>query len=998
MMLALSPALMLAALTLMPGTPAPATVSGGEVRAFRVAARPDHVVTGFLEQHDADLVVRVRSPNGALVAEIDGRRRAQEVIAFTTATEGVYTIEVAALRRSAKRTTFTIQIEDVRPATADMRLLDAVVLTTDAKKLVAGGGRAALEGAVDRLTRAHELWRALAMAAPELAALVSVADAQYGLSQYAAAQALYRDALAICEARDDRQTCAEVRTNLAMACWRLSQTPEALTLLDRAAGDWHQLGSAYGEAGALSNRGLLLQEVGLYDEARQHLQRALTLIRSVKDLRGEGFVHNNIGAALDQLGHSREGLQSLTRAVALFQQVGDRLAQARAMLFQAHIHYRLGSRSRALATAQRALSIIRTVSNRSAEADALALVGRIVAASDPAASKSAYDRAGEIYRSVGSRRGQADVLHAQGVAALAAKQAPAAVAYLLDALTIRHAISLPRLEADTLARLSEAERAIGNLDAARSAIESAIALIEQSRTEIFDRDLRAAYLRSYEDYYGQHIDLLVDLHRRGPGQSLAAQVFAASERQRARQLADAVRTRWAANASDILPEVRERERELRRQLNYWSWQAWQQAALPESRPREQQIRSTVERLLSDYAEVEAGIARAIPGIRSLLQPDPLPLDALQRDALDARTLVLQYVLGTSRSYLLAITRDGIEIHDLPARRAIEAHARALTRELGVRSGGAPQLAARRDAAIALGRILLGPVAGALNGRRLLIIPDGALHYVAFAALGHPVSRLPVVESDEIVVAPSVSLLLSMKRRAARRVRAPKRLAVLADPVFDRDVRLTATSPATGSPGGRRFSRLPFSRDEADRILQLVPEGSRLRAVDFDANRPLVTGGGLKGYQIVHIASHGVQDDLHPDLSGIVLSLVDASGAARDGFLRLQDLPTVPVDADLVVLSACATDVASAATAKSGGEGLANLARGWFSAGVPAVISTLWQIDDESTAELMTRFYRAVLIDGETVASALRTAQRSIARERRWRDPYYWAGFVLQGVS
>ena len=993
MMLPLSFALALAAQALTPGAPAHATLTGSEVRTFAIAAPADHVVIGVLDQGDADLVVRVRSPQGALVAEIDSRERAQEIIAFPVAAAGTYTIDISGLQRSAKAARLTILIETVNPATANDRVVEGVTLSSEAKKLVAAGGRARLEQALDRFTRARAIWRDAAMAAPELTAMVAIADAHYGLSNYPAAQTLYREALAICDARNDRETCAEVRTNLAMACWRLSETPEALTLLERAIDDWRGLGSAYGEAGALSNRGLLLQEVGLYHDASDHFQRALTLIRSVKDRRGEAFVHNNIGAALDQLGQSREGLRSLGRAVALFQEVGDTLAQGRAMLFQAHIQFRLGQGPAALATVQRALALIRKVSNRSAEADALSLTGRVVAATDPSASLTYYEQAREIYRAVGSRRGQADVLHAQGVAALAAGQAPSALNHFAEARAIRRAIGLPRLEADTLARMSDAERAIGNLDGARANIESATAIVEELRTAIFERDLRAAYLSSYKDYFGQHLDLLVEMRRQRPQdhERLAAEIFGVVERQAGRQLAEAVRTRWAATATGIDPQLRERERQLRRQLNYFSWQAWQQAALPESRAREQQIRSTVERLLAEYAAVDADIVRSIPGIASLLGPQTLPLDALQREVLDARTVVLQFVLRQRTSYLLAITRETVAIFDLPPRAVIEEQARAFNRTLGV--AGA---AGGREAARALGRLLLAPAAGLMSGRRVVVIPDGALHYVPFAALAHPVSGQALVESSEIAVAPSATVLVLLKNQAARRPRAAKRLAVIADPVFDRDARVRVAVAAGENPGARRFSRLPFSREEADRILALVPDGLKLRAVDFEANRPLVTGGGLKGYQIVHIASHGIQDDLHPDLSGLVLSLVDANGARRDGFLRLQDLPAVPIDADLIVLSACATDVATT-PANQGGEGLSSLARGWFAAGVPSVISSLWQIDDESTAELMARFYRALLVDGETAASALRTAQRSLARERRWRDPYFWSGFVLQGV-
>jgi CHAT domain-containing protein len=218
--------------------------------------------------------------------------------------------------------------------------------------------------------------------------------------------------------------------------------------------------------------------------------------------------------------------------------------------------------------------------------------------------------------------------------------------------------------------------------------------------------------------------------------------------------------------------------------------------------------------------------------------------------------------------------------------------------------------------------------------------------------------------------------------------------VVADPVFDpADARVTAApKPGATSPPSRRLTRLPFSRDEADRIMALAPPASSLKAVDFEASRALVTGGALRPFRIVHFATHALQDDAHPNLSGIVFSLVDPSGGPRDGFLRLQDMHAVPLDAELVVLSACSTGVAAP---NGGEEGLSSLARGLFAARIPSVLSSLWKIDDEATAELMAVFYRGVLHDRQSPAAALRAAQIAMSKGR-FRDPYYWSGFVLQG--
>jgi CHAT domain-containing protein len=166
----------------------------------------------------------------------------------------------------------------------------------------------------------------------------------------------------------------------------------------------------------------------------------------------------------------------------------------------------------------------------------------------------------------------------------------------------------------------------------------------------------------------------------------------------------------------------------------------------------------------------------------------------------------------------------------------------------------------------------------------------------------------------------------------------------------------------------------------------------LEAVDFEASKATATGGSLNQYRIVHFATHGLINSRHPELSGIVLSLVDEQGMPQDGFLRLHDVYNLKLSADLVVLSACRTALGKDVK----GEGLIGLTRGFMYAGAPRVVASLWDVKDEATAELMKRFYEGMLRRRMTPAAALRTAQLSMAKEKRWEAPYYWAGFVLQG--
>ena len=149
---------------------------------------------------------------------------------------------------------------------------------------------------------------------------------------------------------------------------------------------------------------------------------------------------------------------------------------------------------------------------------------------------------------------------------------------------------------------------------------------------------------------------------------------------------------------------------------------------------------------------------------------------------------------------------------------------------------------------------------------------------------------------------------------------------------------------------------------------------------------------LRRHRILHFATHGTLNTEHPELSGLVFSLVDRSGKPIDGFLRLHEIYNLDLDADLVVLSACRTALGK----EIHGEGLIGLTRGFMYAGASRVVSSVWNIDDRASALLMSRFYTAMFTKKLAPAAALRDAQLSMLREPRWANPHYWAAFGLQG--
>jgi CHAT domain-containing protein len=278
---------------------------------------------------------------------------------------------------------------------------------------------------------------------------------------------------------------------------------------------------------------------------------------------------------------------------------------------------------------------------------------------------------------------------------------------------------------------------------------------------------------------------------------------------------------------------------------------------------------------------------------------------------------------------------------------------------------------------ALSELLLDAIAADLKHKRIVFVPDGALWYVPFGALpapGDPGQR-PLLATHEVVSLPSASVL-SVLRANAQQGRTPaKTIAVFADPEF-----------------GSQFKRLEHTGEEALAIMSMTNESDRLVLVGTRASRDAALSGVLSDYRIVHFATHGFIDTEHPDLSSVVLATVNDAGASIDGFLRLQDIFGLKLNADMVVLSACETGLGQSLR----GEGLVGMTRGFMYAGTPRVVVSLWKVDDAATAALMKVFYEGILTKRLKPADALRQAQLAIAQQPLWSNPYYWAAFTLQG--
>jgi len=944
----------------------------GEVRGLDLELQAGEYVEIEGEQVGVDVVLTLFDPESTPLAEIDSPVGSWgvEVLAAIAPSAGPHRLEVRAFEGQAGGELHLAPAVR-RPAGAEERArLRGFELFTEGEALRRSGERrAAAEGyrqALDRFAAGD---------APsfESEALLRLGKVHRELGEAAEAEEAYRRALPLLESSGRWHRSAIALDHIGRALLARGEVAAARTSFERALELRRLLGSREGEMITLNNLGLVCQRLGAIEEARGHHRQALEIARGVGDPFFEAEALRHLGNFHEALGSIDRAIDAFAEAEAIFERLGDGQGRAEALDRLGQLEADRGDDAKALELLERALALHREMGNEFGRAFSLANISWIHRQrGELGAAAEGYSEALEIFERLGEPRAGADVLRNLAAVA-AAERRPGDARELLDrALQIHRRLGDPAAQAGVLRARAELARSQGELAPARAEIARALELVETLRTRTSSPALRTSYLAELEDFYDAQVDILMASHRRDGEAGWDEQAFEISERGRARTLLEELHSGPARGESGLSGERRGREKELRAELDAAA--ARRRDLLDDWRADEEVLRGLDRRLREFTSELDALQAEARRGDpRWAAGARPLDLDRVRREVLDSGSQLLAFDLGPERSYLFHLTREKLDTFELPPAAEIEALARRAHHFLE-RSHRRESAAAARRAFCELARALFEPLPGGLGDERLLVMAEGALWAVPFAALPEPGAKggceaAPMLERREVVLLPSASAIAALRRRE----REGRGMALLADPEF----------PEAGLP------RLSFSRVEAGAILDAAPEGENLLALGGEASKELVVSGRLADYRVLHFATHGLLDTEHPELSALALSAASGPGEA---FLYAHEIHELDLSSELVVLSACRTALGREAR----GEGILGLPRAFLSAGAKAVVVSLWKVDDRATAELMGHFYRAIFEDGERPAAALRRAQLEVRADPRFAAPYYWAAFTHQG--
>jgi CHAT domain-containing protein/tetratricopeptide (TPR) repeat protein len=1013
--------------------------------AYEVALRAGDVLDLTATQDQVIVKFTVTEPAGGTAHAFDLPQihPLPDRLIFLAQTTGVHRIEVYVDGTNTRATVprdgplaFTIGVEQLGPASpADVERARVARLGARAGALVGQQTLSSIEKAIPLFVEAANGWRALGERRLEGATLRGLANTSAFFTQFRIASA---------EAWE-RQ----------IAIWR------DLGELDLEWDSWRGLNVEYADDG---------RSVQARDAGRE----AIRLSRAFPDRLRHGMDLRR--AAFDEmvLGNYEEARRLAGQALDVGIAVGDVIIEARALDVLARLQALSGDRAAAMQQQERALQLVgedrirrqflmplgfyqlqqgdldaaeRTFTEGLAlatrfvqrEWDALMRIGLgdiKIGRGDRAGARSHYDEARTNLLKTGFLVYRCTLETRAGRLELSDGHLDAGRARFDEALAIATRLGDGPCEAESRSGLADVALATDRLDEAQAQALRVVELVEGFREASVNIEARTLGFASMTSAYERAVDLSMRLAVGSARDAHVAAALSLHERALARGLLDGLTTERLERAVRVPAPLQTELRQLRE-----SWRArvveHETMVQRNATERAKSLAAEIASLAARLRDVEARIDAIDPRHASFVRPQPLNSEAI-RALLDEDTLLLEYALGESRSYLWAVDAREIRAFTLAPRAEIEAAARlahaALAREP---RGLAARSEQQREAVDSLARLVLGPGSTLLAKRRLVVVASGALALVPFSALpvlsaareasgveGPVLSRVEglLIAEHEIVSLPSATVLAALRSLEMRRPRSSKSAVVFADPVYERDdPRLTTglvppTTSVTRSAGhvrsdadsealepprgwataldhqrGVALTRLLFSRREAAAIQRYAPNRP-LSLVGLEATRARALSPDLADYGIIHFAAHGLMQAEVPNLSGVALSLVDRQGRPQNGFLMLPDVYDLSLNADLVVLSACQTALGN----EIRGEGVVGLPRGFMYAGASRVISSLWRVDDEATAALMDGFYRRLLSDRLPPAAALRAAQLEVRRTPRWRAPFFWAGFVLQG--
>ncbi len=774
------------------------------------------------------------------------------------------------------------------------------------------------------------------------------------LGQFREAMNYYEQALEISERLEAKPSMSQDLGNLASCHLGLGEIPEALAKLDRALALARETGLAREEANWLKGKGDVLLDVGRHSEGLDLYQQALVIYESAGNKRELAESLNELAALYLQLGDLSAAEEYLERSLELAREIDFRRGVVVDLVALGELEWRRQRYDEAAKYLQEALQSVTET-----EQDLAAMCRTQLAFNLRDQGKTAQALAEalqglELAEALDSKLQQAEALFAVGDIELRQEKATAALVRFEQGKRLVQELGEPDIAWRLAHGQGRALEALGRPSEAVIAYKEAVKLIETVRGRLLQERLRAGYIEDKQEVYVDLARLLVTLERQ-------EEAFSYAEKLRARSYLSLL-------SSEPIPRLtedqRRREIELRQRVR-----RLQQSLDEELDPAYEPRRQAMEIFAVELSQAEEEYETFLSGLR-ILDPElaatwtlSVPDAAEIRETLPPNSILLEFVVGNDEVLVFGLSHDQLRTHVASvARKDLRAKVELL-RELIRRRESTDWL----YPATSLASILMDPLetAGWFEGAtRLYLVPHDILHYLPFAVLPYGQPQSSLILDFQLSYLPSAGSL------------------VLSRPGSPRTDGLLALAPQN--------ARLRHTEAEVHTVAKALEGEHKVLTGTEATEKAFKTLAGQ--YRVLHLATHAYWNRLNPLLSGLELE----PGSGEDGRLEVHEILDLRLAADFVTLSACETALGSGFRGTTPvGDDFVGLTRAFLHAGSDGVVASLWEVDDESTLDLMRRFYSE--LSHHTPTAALAEAQRAMLNDGGPQDPYLWAAFVVVGA-
>lgn len=748
---------------------------------------------------------------------------------------------------------------------------------------------------------------------------------------------------------------------------------------------------------------LLHQGMGEFSKALECAQQALKLAQKLGFKTGEAFHLSTIGDIYFSLGNYDKALKFNKQALDITKRYIGKWSREKCFNSIGYVYIEMGQYEKALAYFSQALDYVRKIDHRREEAECLYNIGRALlrAGRDEEASRYFLESLDKAEQS-GKKAIKGMNFNRLGDLHLKTGDYAESEKYYSSGLVIGQKIGQPGLVWTAFSGLGKICKQRGELKRAAVFYKEAVKVIEGLRNQISIKEFSSGFFKSKIRIYEQLAGVLYDLHNLYPAEGYDQECFYYAEKAKARAFLDdlqeaRVDTEAFLSTKKQQPDVETLSRRISRLLTKLSRNGpsrrERKALWDEMENAEETLQGLIESRKRDHLS-HAG----------LVYSEPLELPAIQNALLDDETGMIEYLVGENNIFIFFCTKTGLTIYRMPPDES-RLTLRIITNYMKLLSSEHFTLG---DCAIAGRRLyekLIQPadIDSKKDVKKLIIIPDTDLYYLPFETLivGDPKNTKGegydyLLERYWISYAPSASSLVDIVNKKKKHARQMDLVAV-GDPVYGNGNRFILEPVESDDIVQeyyleKEFSIFPlqYASKELKSISSLLSKDSVRLISQDNATEENLKKLPLVEYKIIHFATHSLLDERVANRSALVLNLDDDT--KEDGFFQAREIYNTELDADLVVLSACQT--AKGKIEK--GEGIQGLARAFFYAGTKSVLGSLWNVDDESTAEFMKYFYMH-LAQGKSKQEALGLTKIRMLRSKYDR-PYYWASFILIGDS